>query len=63
MLVNKEDMTVAVLKWFWQSHLGKRNSTELFQELIFAEQKEHEAPQLIISCVIGLKQRIPFLLK
>lgn len=32
MLVNKEDMTVVELKGFLQSHLGERNSTELFQE-------------------------------
>lgn len=34
MLINKEDMTVAELKEFLQSHLGGKNSTELFQELM-----------------------------
>lgn len=63
MLVNKEDMTVAELKRFLQSHLGERNSTELFQELICAKQKEHETAQQFLYRVIGLKQRILFLSK
>lgn len=60
MLVNKEDMTVAELKGFLQSHLGERNSTELFQELICAKQNEHETPQQFLYRVIGLKQKILF---
>lgn len=60
MLVNKEDMTVAELKGFLQSHLGERNSTELFQELMCAKQNEHETPQQFLYRVIGLKQRILF---
>lgn len=60
MLVNKDDMTVAELKGFLQSHLGERNSTELFQELICAKQKENETTQQFLYRVIGLKQRILF---
>lgn len=60
MLVNKEDMTIAELKGFLQSHLGERNSTELFQELICAKQKENETTQQFLYRVIGLKQRIVF---
>lgn len=60
MLVNKDDMTLAELKGFLQSHLGERNSTELFQELICAKQKENETTQQFLYRVIGLKQRILF---
>ncbi|XP_032363237.1 uncharacterized protein LOC116675718 isoform X1 [Etheostoma spectabile] len=60
MLVNKEDMTVAELRGFLQSHLGERNSTELFQELMCAKQSEHETPQQFLYRAIGLKQRILF---
>ena len=60
MLVNKEDMTVAELKGFLQSHLGEKSSTELFQELMCAKQNEHETPQQFLYRVIGLKQRILF---
>lgn len=60
MLINKEDMTVTELKGFLQSHLGERNSTELFQELMCTKQKEHETPQQFLYRVIGLKQRILF---
>lgn len=60
MLVNKEDMSVTGLKGFLQSHLGERNSTELFQELMCARQNEHETPQQFLYRVIGLKQRILF---
>ena len=45
MLMNKEDMTVAELKMFLQSHLGEKNSTELLQELMCAKQSESETPQ------------------
>lgn len=60
MLVNKEDMNVTELKGFLQSHLGERNSTELFQELMCARKHEHETPQQFLYRVIGLKQRILF---
>ncbi|XP_061882771.1 uncharacterized protein LOC133633945 [Entelurus aequoreus] len=60
MLMNKEDMTVAELKGFLQSHLGEKSSTELFQELMCAKQNEHETPQQFLYRVIGLKQRILF---
>lgn len=60
MLFNKDDMTVVELKGFLQSHLGERNSTELFQELICAKQKENETTQQFLYRVIGLKQRILF---
>lgn len=53
-------MTVAELKGFLQLHLGKRNSTELFQELMCAKQNEHETPQPFLYRVVGLKQRILF---
>ena len=60
MLMNKDDMTVAELKGFLQSHLGEKSSTELFQELMCAKQNEHETPQQFLYRVIGLKQRILF---
>lgn len=39
-------------------HLGEEKSTELFQELICAKQKEKETDQQFLHCVIGLKQKI-----
>lgn len=60
MLVNKDDMTVAGLKGFLQSHLGERSSTELFQELICAKQRENETTQQFLYRIIGLKQRVLF---
>lgn len=60
MLMNKEDVTIAELKGFLQSHLGEKSSTELFQELMCAKQDEHETPQQFLYRVIGLKQRILF---
>lgn len=63
MLMNKDDMTVAELKGFLQSHLGDRNSTELFQELMCTKQSEHETPQQFLYRVMGLKQKILFAAK
>lgn len=60
MLVNKDDMTVAGLRGFLQSHLGERSSTELFQELICAKQRENETTQQFLYRIIGLKQRVLF---
>lgn len=60
MLINMDDMTVGELKGFLLSHLGERNSTELFQELICAKQKENETAQQFLYRVIGLKQKILF---
>lgn len=60
MLINKEDMTVDELRGFLQSHLGEKNSTELFQELMCAKQSDHETPQQFLYRVIGLKQRVLF---
>ncbi|CAL9683080.1 unnamed protein product [Knipowitschia caucasica] len=60
MLVNKDDLTLAELKGLLQSHLGERNSTELFQELICAKQRDNETTQKFLYRVIGLKQRILF---
>lgn len=37
MLTNKEEMSIAELKSFLQSHLGEKSSTELFQELLCAK--------------------------
>ncbi|KAJ8010525.1 hypothetical protein DPEC_G00075990 [Dallia pectoralis] len=56
-------MTVAELKGFLQSHLGDRNSTELFQELMCTKQSEHETPQQFLYRVMGLKQKILFAAK
>lgn len=51
---------MSIRKGFLQSHLGERNSTELFQELMCTRQNEHETPQQFLYRVIGLKQRILF---
>lgn len=60
MLMNKEDMTVEELKVFLWSHLGDRNSTELFQELMCTKQSDSETPQQFLYRVIGLKQKVLF---
>ncbi|XP_041828199.1 uncharacterized protein LOC121631315 isoform X2 [Melanotaenia boesemani] len=60
MLINKDDITVAELKGFLQTHLREKNSTELFQELMCTKQEENETPQQFLYRVIGLKQRILF---
>lgn len=60
MLSSKDDMTVAELKSFLQSHLGEKSSTELFQELMNAKQHEHETPQQFLYRVMGLKQKVMF---
>lgn len=60
MLVNKDDMTVAELKGFLQSHLGERSSTELFLELFCAKQRENETTQQFLYRIICLKQRVLF---
>lgn len=61
MLMNKDHMTVAELKGFLQSHLGDRNSTELFQELMCTKQSEHETPQQFLYRIMGLKQKYSLL--
>lgn len=58
MLINKDDMAVAELKGFLQTHLREKNSTELFQELMCTKQDENETPQQFLYRLIGLKQRI-----
>lgn len=58
MLSSKDDMTIAELKSFLQSHLGEKSSTELFQELISAKQHEHETPQQFLYRMMGLKQKV-----
>ncbi|KAK2832195.1 hypothetical protein Q7C36_015657 [Tachysurus vachellii] len=58
MLINKDDMEVAELKGFLQTHLREKNSTELFQELMCTKQDENETPQQFLYRLIGLKQRI-----
>lgn len=58
MLINKDDMVVAELKGFLQTHLREKNSTELFQELMCTKQDENETPQQFLYRLIGLKQRI-----
>ncbi|XP_016521793.1 uncharacterized protein LOC107834634 [Poecilia formosa] len=60
MLINKGDMKVTELKGFLQSHLRKKNSAELFQELICTKQLDSETPQQFLYRVMGLKQRIMF---
>ncbi len=60
MLITKDDMTVAELKSFLQSHLGESSSTELFQELMIAKQHDHETPQQFLYRMISLKQKILF---
>lgn len=62
MLTNKDDLTVVELKSFLQSHLGKKSSTELFQDLMCAKQHENETPQQLYK-MIWLKQRIMFTAK
>ncbi|KAL1261164.1 hypothetical protein QQF64_008991 [Cirrhinus molitorella] len=59
-LIPKDDMTVAELKSFLQSHLGESSSTELFQELMTAKQHDHETPQQFLYRMISLKQKILF---
>lgn len=56
MLINKEDRTVAELRGILQSHLGEKNGTELFQDLMCAKQHDHETPQQFWYRVIGMKQ-------
>ncbi|XP_031725978.1 uncharacterized protein LOC116395901 [Anarrhichthys ocellatus] len=58
MLMNKDDVTVAELKGFLQSHLREKNSTELFQELMCTKQNNNETPQQFLYRAIG--QRIVF---
>lgn len=60
MLSSKDDMTIAKLKSFLQSHLGEKSSTELFQELISGKQHEHETPQQFLYRMMGLKQKVIF---
>ncbi len=60
MLITKDDMTVAELKSFLQSHLGESSSTELFHELMTAKQHDHETPQQFLYRMISLKQKILF---
>lgn len=60
MLANKDEITICELKGFLRSHLGEKASTELFQELMCAKQKEQEPPQQFVYRMIGLKQRILF---
>ncbi|KAL6486260.1 hypothetical protein MHYP_G00056520 [Metynnis hypsauchen] len=60
MLMNNDNMTVSELKGFLQSHLGEKNSTELFRELMCTQQREHETPQQFLYRLIGLKQRVMF---
>ena len=60
MLINMDQMTLAELKSFIQSHLSERNSTELFQELMSTRQYDHETPQQFLYRVIGLKQKALF---
>lgn len=56
-IVNKEYHTIAELKDFLELHLGKRKGAELFQEPIYARQKEQEIQQQFLYHVIGLKQK------
>jgi len=61
MLTNKDDLTVAELKRFLKSHMRKRSSIELFQELRNAKQQDKETPQQFVQFVyrlMGLKQKI-----
>ena len=58
MFMTKEDVTVVELKEILKSHLGVKNSTELFRELMCAKQSEQETPQQFLYRVIGLKQKI-----
>ena len=60
MLMHKDDLTLAELKGFLQSHLGVRSNTELFQELTCTKQNDNETPQQFLYRVIGLKQKILF---
>lgn len=59
-LVNKEYHTIAELKDFLELHLGKRKDAELFQEPIYARQKEQKIQQQFLYHVIGLKQKTLF---
>ncbi|CAL9690927.1 unnamed protein product [Knipowitschia caucasica] len=63
MLTRKEEMSVAELKSFLQSHLGEKSTTELFQGLITAKQNEHETPQQFLYRMMGLKQKLIFISK
>ena len=58
MLISKDEMTITELKSFLRSHMGERDTTELFQELITARQLENETPQQFLYRMMGLKQRV-----
>ena len=45
MLINKDDITVAELRAFLQTHLREKNSTELFRVLMCTKQEQNETPQ------------------
>lgn len=60
-LIGKDEMTVAKLKNFLLTHMGEKDTTELFQELITARQSETETPQqflyMVVGCVIFQQDR------
>ena len=60
MLVNKDEITLPELKGFLRSHLGEKETTEMFQELMCARQSEQESPQQFLYHMIGLKQKRMF---
>lgn len=60
MLTNKDEMSIAELKSFLQSHMGEKSTTELFQGLITARQHECETPQQFLYRMMGLKQKLIF---
>lgn len=60
MLVNRDEMAVSELKGILRSQLGKREITEMFQELMCARQSEQESPQQFLYRMMGLKQKLLF---
>ncbi|XP_073710711.1 uncharacterized protein [Misgurnus anguillicaudatus] len=53
MLINKDDMVVAELKGFLQTHLRQKNSTDLFHERMSTKHDETETPHHFLYRLIG----------
>ncbi|KAM9354881.1 uncharacterized protein KZ484_013006 [Pholidichthys leucotaenia] len=60
MLILKDELALSELQGFLQSHLGEKATTEIFQELMCAQQTEQESPQQFLYRMIGLKQKLIF---
>lgn len=56
----KDELTLTELRSFLRSHIGGKNTAELFQELVLARQLENETPQQFLYRMVGLKQNVLF---